>query len=59
MRTVFSNVTKGVLANKKDLIQAFDTDDHETVCLEILKCLVQYGCLGVNSGQVWYIASLW
>ncbi|KAL2611634.1 hypothetical protein R1flu_023326 [Riccia fluitans] len=36
-QTVFSNVSKGVLAKSKDLIQAFGTDDHEKICLEILE----------------------
>ncbi|KAL3690348.1 hypothetical protein R1sor_016657 [Riccia sorocarpa] len=32
--TVFSNVSKGVLAKSKDLLQAFGTDDHEKISLE-------------------------
>lgn len=35
--TVFSNVSKGVLAKSKDLIQVFGTDDEDKVCLEILE----------------------
>ncbi|XP_043722083.1 ribosome maturation protein SBDS [Telopea speciosissima] len=35
--TVYSNVSKGVLAKSKDLIAAFGTDDHPQICLEILK----------------------
>ncbi|KAG6544079.1 hypothetical protein Mapa_014496 [Marchantia paleacea] len=35
--TVFLNVSKGVLAKSKELIQAFCTDDHEKICLEILE----------------------
>uniref|UniRef100_A0A0C9QM00 TSA: Wollemia nobilis Ref_Wollemi_Transcript_25443_1397 transcribed RNA sequence n=1 Tax=Wollemia nobilis TaxID=56998 RepID=A0A0C9QM00_9CONI len=34
--TVYSNVSKGVLAKSKDLIKAFETDDQEKICLEIL-----------------------
>lgn len=35
--TVYSNVSKGVLAKSKDLNAAFGTDDHSSICLEILK----------------------
>lgn len=35
--TVFTNVSKGVLAKSKDLIQVFGTDDEDRVCLEILE----------------------
>lgn len=35
-QTVYSNVSKGVLAKSKDLMLAFGTDDHPTICLEIL-----------------------
>ncbi|KAL5231157.1 hypothetical protein ABZP36_029933 [Zizania latifolia] len=34
--TVYSNVSKGVLANSKDLLKAFGTEDHTKICLEIL-----------------------
>ncbi|BAF22712.1 uncharacterized protein [Oryza sativa Japonica Group] len=34
--TVYSNVSKGVLAKSKDLLKAFSTDDHTAICLEIL-----------------------
>ncbi|CAI9787060.1 unnamed protein product [Fraxinus pennsylvanica] len=34
--TVYSNVSKGVLAKSKDLSTAFGTDDQEKICLEIL-----------------------
>ncbi|XP_022850309.1 ribosome maturation protein SBDS-like [Olea europaea var. sylvestris] len=34
--TVYSNVSKGVLAKSKDLLTAFGTDDQEKICLEIL-----------------------
>ncbi|KAJ4965089.1 hypothetical protein NE237_016938 [Protea cynaroides] len=36
-QTVYSNVSKGVLAKSKDMIAAFGTDDHSQICLEILK----------------------
>ncbi|CAH9101694.1 unnamed protein product [Cuscuta europaea] len=35
--TVYSNVSKGVLAKSKDLLAAFGTDDQAKVCLEILE----------------------
>ncbi|KAK3230499.1 hypothetical protein Dsin_002380 [Dipteronia sinensis] len=35
-QTVYSNVSKGVLAKSKDLIKAFGTDDQTKICLEIL-----------------------
>ncbi|KAK0575825.1 hypothetical protein LWI29_007815 [Acer saccharum] len=35
-QTVYSNVSKGVLAKSTDLIKAFGTDDHTKICLEIL-----------------------
>lgn len=34
--TVFSNVSKGVLAKREDLIQVFGTDDEHTICIKIL-----------------------
>jgi ribosome maturation protein SDO1 len=34
--TVYSNVSKGVLAKSKDLIKAFGTDDQTKICVEIL-----------------------
>ncbi|GAB2281248.1 hypothetical protein Dimus_015853 [Dionaea muscipula] len=33
--TVYSNVSKGVLAKSKDLVVAFGTDDQEKICLEV------------------------
>lgn len=33
--TVYTNVSKGVLAKSKDLIAAFGTDDHSQICLEV------------------------
>lgn len=35
-QTVYSNVSKGVLAKSKDLVAAFGTDDQTKICLEIL-----------------------
>ncbi|XP_050238750.1 uncharacterized protein LOC126688181 [Mercurialis annua] len=35
--TVYSNVSKGVLAKSKDLDRAFGTDDHSRICVEILE----------------------
>ncbi|KAK4276679.1 hypothetical protein QN277_014801 [Acacia crassicarpa] len=35
--TVYSNVSKGVLAKSKDLVAAFGTDDQTKICLEILQ----------------------
>ncbi|KAJ7294289.1 hypothetical protein O6H91_05G125300 [Diphasiastrum complanatum] len=34
---VYANVSKGVLAKSKDLMEAFGTSDEEKVCLEILE----------------------
>lgn len=33
--TVYSNVSKGVLAKSKDLIKSFGSDDHTKICLEV------------------------
>lgn len=33
--TVYSNVSKGVLAKSKDLIAAFGSDDQTKICLEV------------------------
>ncbi|GKV23367.1 hypothetical protein SLEP1_g33103 [Rubroshorea leprosula] len=35
--TVYSNVSKGILAKTKDLVAAFGTDDQTKICLEILE----------------------
>lgn len=35
-QTVYSNVSKGILAKSLDLERAFGTDDHSKICLEIL-----------------------
>ncbi|WOL12309.1 ribosome maturation protein SBDS [Canna indica] len=37
-QTVYSNVSKGVLAKSKDLIAAFGTDDQSKICLEGIPC---------------------
>lgn len=34
-QTVYSNVSKGVLAKSKDLVTAFGTDDQSKICLEV------------------------
>ncbi|KAL2519924.1 sequence-specific DNA binding transcription factor [Forsythia ovata] len=36
-QTVYTNVSKGVLAKSKDLVAAFGTDEQEKICLEILE----------------------
>ncbi|KAH7685283.1 Ribosome maturation protein Sdo1/SBDS protein [Dioscorea alata] len=36
-QTVYSNVSKGILAKSKELIAAFGTDDQAKICLEILE----------------------
>jgi ribosome maturation protein SDO1 len=33
---VFANVSKGVLAKREDLLEAFGTDDAGIICLKIL-----------------------
>jgi len=33
--TVYSNVSKGVLAKSNDLIKAFGTDDQTQICIEV------------------------
>ncbi len=35
--TVFSNVSKGILAKREDMIQVFGTDDEEKICVKILQ----------------------
>lgn len=47
--TVYSNVSKGVLAKSKDLIAAFGTDDQTKICLEVGKI-----CFVNVSVMVWY-----
>lgn len=39
--TVYTNVSKGVLAKSKDLVAAFGTDDQTKVCLEV--CIISFG----------------
>jgi ribosome maturation protein SDO1 len=40
--TVYSNVSKGVLAKSKDLIKAFGTDDQTKICIEVpIPCPIQ------------------
>ncbi|VVB08428.1 unnamed protein product [Arabis nemorensis] len=34
--TVYSNVSKGVLAKSKDLMKAFGSEDHTEICMQIL-----------------------
>lgn len=34
-QTVYSNVSKGILAKSKDLIAAFGIDDQSKICLEV------------------------
>ena len=34
-RTVYSNVSKGVLAKSKDLIETFGTDNQGEICVEV------------------------
>lgn len=47
--TVYSNVSKGILAKSKDLISAFGTDDQTKICLEVGKI-----CFVNVSVMVWY-----
>ncbi|RYG97567.1 hypothetical protein EON65_52670 [archaeon] len=34
--SIFTNVSKGMLASAKDLVDVFGTSDHKTICKEIL-----------------------
>eukprot|EP00696_Hemimastix_kukwesjijk_P012173 gnl/Hemi2/25269_TR8506_c0_g1_i1.p1 gnl/Hemi2/25269_TR8506_c0_g1~~gnl/Hemi2/25269_TR8506_c0_g1_i1.p1 ORF type:complete len:251 (+),score=86.36 gnl/Hemi2/25269_TR8506_c0_g1_i1:85-837(+) len=34
--SVFTNVSKGILAKREDLVRVFETDDQDKICLEIL-----------------------
>lgn len=36
-QTVFTNVSKGQVAKKEDLVKAFGNDDHKKICLEVTK----------------------
>ena len=40
--TVYSNVSKGVLAKTKDLVAAFGTDDQTKICLEVILVSIFY-----------------
>lgn len=33
--TVYSNVSKGVLAKSKDLMKSFGSDDHTKICIDV------------------------
>ena len=51
--TVFTNVSKGMLANSKDLVEAFGTSDQLLVCREILdKGELQVTFLRVDSTYI-------
>lgn len=50
---VFSNVSKGILANSKDMAAAFKTSDEQAIVLEILK----QGELQVSAGERQHEAS--
>ncbi len=34
--SIFSNVSKGILAKREDLLEAFGTDDEQAICIKIL-----------------------
>ena len=36
VHTIFANVDKGILAKSEDLIEAFGTDNEDTICVEVL-----------------------
>ena len=36
--SVFTNVSKGQVAKKEDLIKCFNTDDQDKICLEVSQC---------------------
>ncbi len=50
--TVFSNVSKGLLAKHEDLQDVFGTDEEETICRKILA----EGELQVSREEVIYVA---
>ena len=52
--TVFSNVSKGLLAKHEDLQDVFGTDEEETICRKILA----EGELQVNPEKVVYIVAV-
>ena len=35
--SIFSNVSKGQLAKKEELVEAFGTDDQNKICLEVIR----------------------
>lgn len=41
-QTVYSNVSKGVVAKSKDLVAAFGTDDQSKICLEVCQFCFSY-----------------
>lgn len=47
--TVYSNVSKGILAKSKDLVKAFGTDDQTKVCLNVsvLQAAACHGCMDI------------
>ena len=52
--TVFSNVSKGLLAKHEDLQDVFGTDEEETICRKILA----EGELQVNPEEVVHVAGI-
>ena len=36
VHTIYSNLDKGILANREDMIEAFGTDNEDAVCVEVL-----------------------
>ena len=36
VHTIYANLDKGILAKSEDLVEAFGTDDEDTICVEIL-----------------------
>lgn len=44
-QTVYSNVSKGVLAKSKDLIAVFGHDDQTKICLEVCIELAFVSCM--------------
>ncbi|KAI3872283.1 hypothetical protein MKX03_021405 [Papaver bracteatum] len=50
--TVYSNVSKGVLAKSKDMIAAFQTDDLSKICIEVLCRRESFKLLGRKETQL-------
>lgn len=46
--TVYSNVSKGVLAKSKDLVKAFGTDDQTKICLEVIDFNLKFSIQETN-----------